>query len=332
MKILLHAPLHPTVWIYLMKMFPEHEWFIEPNDQFGYPGEEWSTPKHEVKYKVIPFEKREDIDIQIICLHLDPLKEIKIENILRIFENPIVWVQYWNTKSIPNPPRKLYPLVHTLQTDHSIYPKRKHIYMSPHPDMWKDQWEGTNPEVFAPIGGYKKSELIEKLEEQKIPLKLITGKRNISWSSWQQLFIKSRIFLEEAPKRGSSCLEEAMLVGMPVIVPNRSDFPLIVRNRIDGFSAINDNEKIEIIKKMLDSYDYAKEWGKKAKERAEVIFDIKKERKKWEEVFEEAIKVGPFEPLAVKCPHCGEETIDFHKGYPEHWHCHKCKNVWRMIK
>jgi glycosyltransferase involved in cell wall biosynthesis len=82
-----------------------------------------------------------------------------------------------------------------------------------------------------------------------------------------------------------------MVIGMPIIVRDFYDFPLVIRNRIDGFSKWDDGELIKIVRELLLDKNKAMEWGEKAKLRAEEFFSLEKEREVFTKAFEDAIKM-----------------------------------------
>lgn len=294
MNILLHSPLHPAYWNYLMRNLPEHNWFIEPRTDF----EEACIPFKDLNYTIIPRKTTEKMDVQIILLHFS-----KIPEILNTFHIPVVWLEYWRTTyRLPLPGN--YPLVYTSQFSHrkiDEYQNIRHCYPVPSKQIWNRSWIGDKPEVFCPVrASYilgrktvkKVKKIIDYLEDQKLPMKLYkTQSRTISFKEWQNNFIHSRVLLEATGKNSSFTLFEAMKIGMPVVTLDWKEFPYIVRNGKDGYRNNNPQELHKILKEFLVNYPLAKKMGQRAKKRSNMILNLKKERKVWNKAFKDAIKI-----------------------------------------
>jgi hypothetical protein len=287
-KVLLHAPLHATLWLYLMKSMPEHEYFIEPKADFEQSG----FPRKPVPFTVIS-KSRNDIDVQIICLHLPSLT---IAQILKEYKVPIVWIQYWQT-SIPRLQTN-YPLITTCQTDYSQrYPNVRQVFIAPHPDFWAEKWQGDEEKIFLAPKIYSTEPyvmgIINWLKAKRFPLNIYDKQDpSIPFATWKENLVHSRVLLEISPKHSSMLLSEAMTIGMPVIVPRLWDYPKTVRDKIDGF-VINSMPNLEsLLTKFLKDKDFAKEYGKRAEERAKELFSVEKQRKIFNEAMEEAINLG----------------------------------------
>lgn len=290
MKILLHSPLHPSFWNYLMRLLPEHKWYIEPELDFA----EGSIPYHDLKFKVLPRKKlREKIDLQIICLHLTPGN---INQILKVFPIPIVWVEYWESPYQPKLPG-IYPLVYASQTHHRInYPDLRHAYFVPSSKIWDQPWIGDQKEILIPSRQYYPDfiikETVKYLRKKKLPIAVATGgKRHLPFPEWQDYFIHSRALFDLTLKKSSGTLLEAMSIGMPIVVPPFFDYPKIIRNKIDGFVVNSGEEAFKRLTEFLDDYSLAKEWGNKAKLRANDIINPQKSKKFWNKAFSDAISV-----------------------------------------
>jgi len=296
MRILLHAPLHISFWIYLMESMPEHQWFIEPNDNF----EGGTIPHNHIKYQVVPSEFNENFDVQIICLQLgsDKLR------FLKLFPVPVVWLEYWRC-AVPEIPIK-YPLISTSYSDsNSEYPNIRYSHITPSPTLWNIDWIGDQPTVFISARRFSKltviAPILNQLKKKVTNLDVIEETpRTIPFEEWRNKFIHNRVLLDLSLKKGDMVLQEAMTIGMPVITFNKFDYPLVIRDKIDGFSSWNPenlksekelNELIELLNKFSIDYSFAKEWGERAKARAKECFPIEKQREIWNKAFEDAISL-----------------------------------------
>lgn len=292
LKVLLHGPFHPTIWFYVMRSFPEHEFYVT-NPQFGYAGEK-SIPGQEDLYHLFSNEK--DIDVQVIVIHLKSEFPQIFDNILRDCRFPIVWFQNWHIGNIPNPTGKVYPLIYTSITNHSTYyPLKKHVWIAPHPYYWREEWKGDWQKVFVPLHIWDDTisrEVLSKCNSQE--LLVIRGRRTIEWETWQSYFIHCRALLDLSTKYASTILAEAMSIGMPVVARTFGDAVHMIRKGIDGWTDCTIDEAVRELRKMLDSWEYAKIWGEKAKKRASEIFSVEKTREVFKWSFEKAIEEGGF--------------------------------------
>jgi hypothetical protein len=146
---------------------PEHEYFIEPKANF----EDCDYPKDSIPFTVIS-KPREDIDVQIICLHLPSLTLAKI---IKKYKVPIVWIQYWET-TIPRLSID-YPLITTCQSNYSRkYPNVRLVYIAPDPDLWNEKWIGDKEEIFLAPKGYSTESYVKAtinwLKAKRLPLNL----------------------------------------------------------------------------------------------------------------------------------------------------------------
>jgi len=276
-----------------MEMLSEHEFFIEPKDDF----EEGSIPRDHLKYEVIPYKPRSDFDAQIICLHLNspPIGEI-----LKTFPVPPVFIEYAKC-TLPNL-NKQYPLISTCRSSSNTdYPNIRYCWMTPSPTLWKNHWIGDRPTVFVTARDLKSYQefdpLFQKLKTEKIPYDCSTGnKRNLPFKDWQDKFIHNRVLLEAVVKTVSTVVSEAMQIGMPVVVPNFNDNAKMIRNEQDGFclnlyDRTNLDKVIEILNHFLKDYTFAKDYGERAEKRARECFSISETNKIWNKALEDAISL-----------------------------------------
>lgn len=286
MNILIHSPLHPSIWIYLIKSLPEHNWYVEPRINF----QEGQIPYGNLNLKVLPKDGKIKVDAQIICVHSKNKKRI-----LQKFNLPIIWIEYWRNP-YKFPMKKNYPVISTSRTNHrENYNNLRFSYFSPTKDIWNENWKGDENVVFCPVRRFYKDPEIRKiinyLEKRGIPLKLFKSeKRNIPFNEWKNYFVHSRVLFEATKKFTSANLSEAMFIGMPVVTLDYFDFKKIIRNNVDGFRS-NSIQKIYIyLRTLLDNYSFAQKMGERAKRRASNIYNPDKQRKVWNQAFEDAIK------------------------------------------
>jgi hypothetical protein len=298
-----------------MEALSEHEFFIEPQADF----QEGSIPTNHIKFTVVPRSPRSDFDVQIIALH--GIGYRNLEELLKIFPVPVVWIEY--VKNAYTLPEVKYPLITTCKTNNSSeYPKLQ--YWSPvvSRTLWKEDWIGDKQIVMSTVGGYSKNPtfipILEYLKERKIPLDMrTTSPRTIPFETWKSKFIHSRVLLELTMKPSSFTILEAMTIGMPVVAFPYSDAPLVVRNKIDGFSRWESKEELaDLLEKFLNDYNFAKEWGARSKERGNELNSNKITKEIWNKAFADAINTfnkhsdNPFEfkPVEKKniqiCPVC----------------------------
>lgn len=291
MNILLHAPLHSSLHVYLMRNLREFSWYVEPDMIFG------SIPikYDDLSFQIIPHEiPKEKIDAQIVLIHY----ETEAKEILKIFKVPVVFLGYHiNSDYLPRLPGN-YPIVTTCQSEciHN-YPNVRHIYPLPSKDIWNQPWIGDKKEIFCPSrNSYKVSEpvrnMISSLMKRNLPIKLYTEQfGNIPFGQWQNDFIHSRVLLDITVKPSSFTLLEAMSIGMPVVCPDWLDYKVIVRNGIDGFRSNSVDHLERILSKFLKDEEFAKNMGKKAQLRLESITNSTMEKSFWEKAFKDAIDV-----------------------------------------
>lgn len=287
MKVLLHSPLHPALWVYLMEALSEHEFFIEPTANF----EEGSIPKDYVKFKVVPRSPSTDYDVQILCLHAG----LRPEDILKIYPIPIVFIEY-----MKNPfklPKTTYPLITTCKTNNSSeYPKLQYWCPVVSRKLWDEDWVGNKRMVMSTVGGLcihpTFSGILDHLKLRGIPLDYKkTAPRVVPFQTWKSKFVHSRVLLEMNFKPSSFTILEAMTIGMPIVSSSNNDAPFMVRDKVDGFSKWGTREELaDLLIKFLDDYEFAKEWGIKSKKRGNELNSVKTTKEIWNNAFSDAIK------------------------------------------
>lgn len=284
MKILLHAPLHPSYWIYLMECMPEHEWFIEPNDDF----EEGQTPRDHIKYIVVPKDSKIKFDVQIIpTWYLD-----KLYQILEDFPIPPVFLEI---AGYPLPKFEVkYPLISgTTYHSNNQYPNIRYSYVVPSKTLWDKEWKGDVNNVLIPAQRYldpeysnsKMAQIIPILKKGGINVDIITGKRTMPFNEWRDKFIHNRVLLDCSQKYASFVVEEAMMVGMPIVCLDQYESGIMIRNGIDGFTRWTDSELVSLLRQFTADKTFANEWSIKSKARGKEILDSEKTR----QVFNQAI-------------------------------------------
>jgi len=218
LKILLHAPLHPSYWIYLMEVLNQHTFYIEPKDDF-----EGVMPRNHIQYTVVPSDSKIKFDVQIILLHKHTTKQLY--QLLKDFPIPPVFIEVWD---YPLPQFKVkYPLISgcTYHSD-SKYPNIRYSYVPPSKTLWNEKWKGDKPQVFFPAQRYlmpeyshtKLAQIYHLLKKANIKMDVIKdATREIPFPDWKSKFINNRVLLDCTQKYASFVVEEAMMVGMPIV-------------------------------------------------------------------------------------------------------------------
>jgi len=295
LKILLHAPLHPSYWVYLMETLPEHKWFIEPNENF----EEGGTPRNHIKYTVVPREAKIKYDVQIFCLNSH---QYLFQNLMKNFGHvPIVFLDFYGTVV---PPLKIkYPLISCCRSDSNRnrnYPNSQVVYVSPSRTLWNRDWKGDRRKIFIPSQRYLEpayahtyaAKLIPRLMKTDLKLDVVLNKtRTIPWKRWQRYFIHDRVLLDIADKHSSFVLQEAMTIGTPVISRNMFESPYIIRDKVDGFIKWTEEELIELLHKFLEDDSFANKWSLKSKERGKEVLSAERTRTVFNRAFQNAIEL-----------------------------------------
>lgn len=294
LKVLLHSPLHPSYWIYLMETMPEHEWFIEPTESF----EEGLTPRDHIKYTIVPKNTKIKFDVQIFCLNSH---HYLFQDLMKNFGHiPIVYLDFWKGCLLPSFKRK-YPLISCCHSaSHQDYPNNQYVYVPPSRTLWNQDWKGDKRKIFIPAQRYLEprwkhthaAKLIPKLMKTDLKLDVVLNKlRIMPWKKWQGYFIHDRALLDVADKHSSFVLQEAMTIGMPVISRNLFESPWIIRDKVDGFLKWTDKELIEILHKFLEDDSFANKWALKSKERGNEMLSAERTNIVFNNAFRNAIEL-----------------------------------------
>jgi hypothetical protein len=270
---------------------PEHQWFIY-QPQFGYPGEK-GIPGAENLFTEVTSPNL-DIDVQIIACHIQEEAPKTIDQRLKTFRYPIVWMEFWPV-NVPNPEGKVYPLIYTCKSMPPSYPKKRHVWIRPDPDLWRKEWIGDKKIVLVPVHrGSTPYYLKLQIEMQKngIAYNSVFGYRNKDWNDWQDLLIHSRLLIEPQPKPSSEIMAEMLWIGGPCMCLNYADLPEMLG---PGGQLLRQPEvDIQFIKTLSDDYDEAKRYGKEGQKHIHKLLDIDHQRKVFNDSFKEAIEVGGF--------------------------------------
>jgi hypothetical protein len=295
MKVLLHAPLHPTLWIYLMEALKEHEFFIEPTADF----QEADTPRTQIKYEVVPRKPNSNFDVQIIALH--GIGYHTPQELLKIFPVPVVWIEFQRTLL---PFTGNYPLITTCQTSCTRrYPNWKYWCPVVSRTLWNEDWIGDVPIINCTVGAYACHPdlvpILNYLKKENVPLDMrTTSRRLVPFADWKSKFIHDRVLFELTLKPSSFTILEATTIGMPVVTLNWFDHSKMIRDNIDGFTfgfggpnPAHLTDLTLLLNKFLNDYDFAKEWGKKSKERGNQLNSIENTKTIWNQAFEDSIRI-----------------------------------------
>lgn len=298
LKILLHAPLHPSYWVYLLETLPEHKWYIEPNDNF----EEGGTPKDHIKYTVVPRNTRIKFDVQIFCLNSH--HQLFPSLMKRFGHIPIVFLDFYGAWGYMPSSRKKYPLIsccHHASMRH--YSNNYYAYVPPSRTLWNQDWEGDIRKVFIPAQRYLEPEWKHTFAAKLVPrlmktdlkpnLNIVLNRlRTIPWKEWQSHFIHNRVLLDIADKHSSFVLEEAMTIGMPIISRNIFETPWVVRDKVDGFTIWTEKELIELLHKFIEDDSFANKWSLNSRNRGKEILSAKRTNAIWNRAFQDAIRLS----------------------------------------
>jgi len=333
MKILLHAPLHPSLWIYLMDSLPEHSFYIEPSEDF----QQDLLPRQYLNYQIVSEETAiaDEYDVQILCLHLGG----SMKAILKVMESynlPTVFVEFGK---IPLADFKIkYPMIYLCKTNYNDdYPNTKHIYFVPSRKIWDKDWKGDQKKVFlrADIAGQPMiRDLVTYLKQKDINFDQPQN-RKVSWTEWKNFFIHDRVHLDLARTPMSFTTVEALTVGMPVIVGNWNEFPLVIRHNVDGFSKWDKEELLEMLERFITDDNFAKTWSLRSRARGIELLDLEKQRETLNESFQEAIHMFNNPPKSpkkdiqkekelVRCKFCGMKNVS--KEELENYGCPNCRH------
>jgi len=197
MKILLRSPFHPSLYIYLMEVMPQHEWYVDKDDWEG------DFPKSHLKYKVLGSETP---DVQIVNLHENGEIDEKI---------PIVLLEYWKLRTFPKLEKK-WPLVYTSKTSHNNYPNMQYWCPEPSKVIWNDPWVGDVEKILVLHDGtYNK--LLSQIGKWKLPLEVIRYNRSIPFDVWKYKLKHYRAVVELSHKHSSLVLLECRHIGTPAM-------------------------------------------------------------------------------------------------------------------
>jgi hypothetical protein len=212
----------------------------------------------------------------------------KIKTVIKINE-PVVYTSFWTrTQSIAD--SKLMNYTEENIRGPVVYPYRD-------PNIFKgytgelasglivvnDFW---NRKVF---GAMKYQEMITI--EKDLPIKII-GDYSYSFTKLLENYQKNRVFLEltEAGRPSTSTMGEAMTVGMPIIATSFGDFPILIRNDIEGFISLDPKEIIKCFKVLVNDQSKAQELGRNSRSRALEVNGETQFRTGLEEAFGFALK------------------------------------------
>lgn len=292
MKILLHSPLHPSYWIYLMECMLEHEWFIEDKEDF----EEGQIPRNHVWYSIISKDNKVPFDAQVIFLpqFLDVKKICKL---VEEFPIPPVFLSLEN-QSLPHFQVK-YPCISGTTFCYPVYPNIRFCYVPPSKTLWNKEWIGDKPQVFIPAQRYldpeyshsKMAQIVPLLEQSGISLDIARGKRTIPFNEWQDKFIHDRVLFDCSQKYASFVVEEAMMIGMPIVTLNINENAVMIRDKIDGYTNWTDKQLIELLTKFTTNRNFANKWSINSKRRGKEILNPKTTNKIWNEAFHDSVKL-----------------------------------------
>jgi len=296
MRVLLHAPLHPSYWVYLMEVLKEHKFYIEPREDF----QEGMTPRNHIKYTIVPRKecKEMDMDVQFVVLsgynYLD-----EIYSLIKEFPLPTVWLSYWKD-NIPEYAVK-YPLIAGNRfRSNTEYSNIRYTHVPPSRKLWSKNWKGDIPKVFIPAQRYLEPgfshtflhKLMKELRNTKLELDVLeNAQRLMQFDDWRWKFIHERVLLDASDKLSSFVIEEAMMVGMPIVTRNINEQSLLVRDKVDGLTIWDERDLIQILTRFLTDYEYAKEWSEKSKARGKEILLPNKTREVLNKAMGDAIRL-----------------------------------------
>jgi glycosyltransferase involved in cell wall biosynthesis len=326
LRILLHSPLHLALWPYLMELLPEHKWFIKPHcDSRGNSKifEEESIPIN-ATYQIVENVCDNDYDVQIWCINTPYGSVNNIPVVLMQF-NVVPLIPLIGDKVYP-----LISLNKTLYNKE--YKNVRFTYVPPSKKSWDKQWIGDREKILIPLHYYTLpsddhtvrdgiqgtlprnacssrilDKAIERLIQEKLPIDLPDNHlRSAPFDEWRDKFIHDRVLFELTSKSASFTVFEAMSIGMPVVVRKNygesadrefaNDHQNIITDGENGFlKQIHGGDLdviVDILKKFLNDYEFAKRYGQKAKDRAGQVLSHENARNTFNQAFADAIKLG----------------------------------------
>lgn len=317
-KIVLFEDWHKTALLYFTLCLKDHSFYYVRKRKESLNNLEFLPAKFPPNLKIITWKELDNYSFDYkLLMHsgwtLSYRKNLQDPRIKKI-DLPIIWRTYWNEGLHPNITRN-YPVLFGIYK-HSKFPwikKYSTVLDPPPPDIWKG-WKGNKKRVFfssqrwsIPQWVLIDNKWILKHDSQiaRFRLKLLkefkvktypeipgsTGYEKFStfFSEMQ----KSRVYVESTNKPLSFGVLEAMVMGMPVVTfkQKHTDFDSIIRDGKDGFCSDNPDYLIAKINELMENFELAKEFGKKARERIMNLASYDKARKIWEWAFRESKKV-----------------------------------------
>lgn len=277
-----------------MDVLKGHKFYIEQTEDF----QEGRTPRNHIKYEVIKRKdfRKKKIDAQIVVLSgYNNLKEVY--SLIEYFPLPVVWLSYWKD-NLPSYSIK-YPLIAANEyRSNTEYPNIRYTHVPPSKKLWDKEWEGDVSKVFIPAQRNLRPEfndsflfnLMKGLRSTKLELDVLENSQRImKFEDWRWKFIHERVLLDASDKLSSFIIEEAMMVGMPIVTRNINEQSLLVRDKVDGFTIWNEKDLIQILTKFLSDYKFAKEWSLRSKARGKEILSPNKAREILNKAINDAI-------------------------------------------
>jgi hypothetical protein len=276
-----------------MDMMPQHQWYSTLIT--GIPRCAPPFPTKGLNYRLLTQKvaRRMKFDIKIIDLHF-PRDDI--DAFIKDYKGSLVFIEYWSTNYIPMIEEQYPPLIYTSLTHYnSKYPGwKKHVYIKPSERLWRQYPKDySKPKILITPQQYGQdifSMEVRYLERKGHEITVLASNRDIPFSKWIEYFKTHNIYIEVTSKSMSLVLEEAMFNHMAIIVKNLNDFPLVIRDGIDGFVIKEDKDLYSAIDLLSKSPEIRKEWGDKARKRLDELCKITETIAIFEEAFQEAMK------------------------------------------
>lgn len=245
MKVLIHGPFHPSLWVYLISSLPEYEWYVERDEWEG------CIPRDHIKYKIFN-PKRDKPDAQIICLHNPDSSET-----LTKFPYPPVFLEYCRFKNLPD--LMGYPLIYTSKSNHNEeYSNIRFWYATPSKSLWNEKWVG-DKKVITVLHRSGNASILKKIQRMGLPVECLDiTKRNIPFEEWKSILVHSRVIIEMIPKSSSSILLECQSIGTPTLAYGFDDSKLMTHTFTSASYGLR-----KVLRRLLDDDDYARTWWDK---------------------------------------------------------------------